>query len=560
MTFADTMAAIREQEGVVYVPHPFDRMHAIPSPATLHRHLPEIDVLEVVQRPAAVRRLQRRGASLRPQVRPARRRRLRRARAAGCRDRGRSGCGASTGAEEFLLSLRTARSCAARSRSPTSSRSSGSRRSRRRSAQRLTASGLRKHAQTSRMRMRWQAPTSGRARRSGQPEARSRRDEPRRDLRALPPEGDRRDQRARRRAPRPRRRAARARARLAAIRSPTSSCSSTRRSRPRSTKGVAFFGRAGQALLKSLQRLGVDPLAVYGTNCLKFGTEDPAQARALADARAPHRAAEARGRDGRRDRRVPRRARLPARRRSSTRSEPGEIQRFTPTIDVLVTPDDRRVARRAGREDTRSGTPSRRSAVVGRAAAVLSRERGLRRSPRCSRRSSCGMPGGRAPGGRPTAWDVALAAFVLLPVTFAVAWLLLPLAPRRRWSSWPAASGALAVLLHLAGLERPLQRREAPRVRPRRVLVRPGLFEALSWVVLVAARHPAGSTRVRLTRPDALRRRGASRASSSGSRSHSRSPGRMPRPALGPPDVIFFALFLATRPASGCGSRRPGSA
>jgi predicted metal-dependent phosphoesterase TrpH len=47
MSFADTVAAIREQEGVVYVPHPFDRMHAIPSPATLHRHLPEIDVLEV---------------------------------------------------------------------------------------------------------------------------------------------------------------------------------------------------------------------------------------------------------------------------------------------------------------------------------------------------------------------------------------------------------------------------------------------------------------------------------------------------------------------------------
>ena len=43
-------------------------------------------------------------------------------------------------------------------------------------------------------------------------------------------------------------------------------------------EGVAFFGRAGQALLKSLQRLAVDPLAIYGTNCLKFGTEDPAEA------------------------------------------------------------------------------------------------------------------------------------------------------------------------------------------------------------------------------------------------------------------------------------------
>ena len=45
-------------------------------------------------------------------------------------------------------------------------------------------------------------------------------------------------------------------------------------------EGVAFFGRSGQALLKSLQRLHVDPLAVYGTNCLKFGTEDAEDARA----------------------------------------------------------------------------------------------------------------------------------------------------------------------------------------------------------------------------------------------------------------------------------------
>ena len=35
-------------------------------------------------------------------------------------------------------------------------------------------------------------------------------------------------------------------------------------------EGVAFYGRSGNALLKSLQRLRVDPLAVYGTNCLKF--------------------------------------------------------------------------------------------------------------------------------------------------------------------------------------------------------------------------------------------------------------------------------------------------
>ncbi|HEY6960257.1 MAG TPA: glycosyltransferase [Gaiellaceae bacterium] len=45
--FADTIAAIREQDGIVYVPHPFDRLHSIPDPRTLHRHLADIDVLEV---------------------------------------------------------------------------------------------------------------------------------------------------------------------------------------------------------------------------------------------------------------------------------------------------------------------------------------------------------------------------------------------------------------------------------------------------------------------------------------------------------------------------------
>ncbi|HEX2293072.1 MAG TPA: uracil-DNA glycosylase family protein [Gaiellaceae bacterium] len=43
-------------------------------------------------------------------------------------------------------------------------------------------------------------------------------------------------------------------------------------------EGVAFYGRAGQALVKSLQRLHIDPLAVYGTNCFKFDGGDEAQA------------------------------------------------------------------------------------------------------------------------------------------------------------------------------------------------------------------------------------------------------------------------------------------
>jgi predicted metal-dependent phosphoesterase TrpH len=47
MSFADTVAAIKEQGGLVYLPHPFDRMHSIADPATLQRHLADIDIFEV---------------------------------------------------------------------------------------------------------------------------------------------------------------------------------------------------------------------------------------------------------------------------------------------------------------------------------------------------------------------------------------------------------------------------------------------------------------------------------------------------------------------------------
>src|ERR671936_2446348 len=47
LSFADTIAAIRGQGGLVYLPHPFDRLHAIPDAPTLHRHLADIDVFEV---------------------------------------------------------------------------------------------------------------------------------------------------------------------------------------------------------------------------------------------------------------------------------------------------------------------------------------------------------------------------------------------------------------------------------------------------------------------------------------------------------------------------------
>lgn len=39
-------------------------------------------------------------------------------------------------------------------------------------------------------------------------------------------------------------------------------------------EGVAFYGRAGGALMKSLKRLSIDPLAVYGTLCVKCPLSD----------------------------------------------------------------------------------------------------------------------------------------------------------------------------------------------------------------------------------------------------------------------------------------------
>jgi uracil-DNA glycosylase len=39
-------------------------------------------------------------------------------------------------------------------------------------------------------------------------------------------------------------------------------------------EGVAFYGRAGGALMKSLKRLQIDPLAVYGTLCVKCPLSD----------------------------------------------------------------------------------------------------------------------------------------------------------------------------------------------------------------------------------------------------------------------------------------------
>ena len=102
-------------------------------------------------------------------------------------------------------------------------------------------------------------------------------------------------------------------------------------------EGVAFFGRAGQAVLKSLQRLRVDPTAIYGTNCLKFSGADEEQAREWL-AREIHivqpKLIVVMGQDALSCLNA---VRFPL--AAEIANEPGSIQRFTPTIDVLLTPD-----------------------------------------------------------------------------------------------------------------------------------------------------------------------------------------------------------------------------
>jgi predicted metal-dependent phosphoesterase TrpH len=54
LTMAETIAAIREQGGLVYVPHPFDRFHSVPDYEHLMDIVEEVDILEVFNPRVAV--------------------------------------------------------------------------------------------------------------------------------------------------------------------------------------------------------------------------------------------------------------------------------------------------------------------------------------------------------------------------------------------------------------------------------------------------------------------------------------------------------------------------
>lgn len=106
-------------------------------------------------------------------------------------------------------------------------------------------------------------------------------------------------------------------------------------------EGVAFYGRTGNALMKSLKRLNIDPLAVYGTLCVKCPVADPAMADPACVARVIEELAIVQpkmvvvmGEDALNvinDLGVPLSRELDA--------TPGELQRFTPSTEALFVPN-----------------------------------------------------------------------------------------------------------------------------------------------------------------------------------------------------------------------------
>ena len=106
-------------------------------------------------------------------------------------------------------------------------------------------------------------------------------------------------------------------------------------------EGVAFYGRAGSALMKSLKRLSIDPLAVYGTLCVKCPLGDPALADPACVARVAEEIAIVQPRMivvmGAEALAVLNDLDVPLAKALAPRL--GEVQRFAPLVDALYVPD-----------------------------------------------------------------------------------------------------------------------------------------------------------------------------------------------------------------------------
>jgi uracil-DNA glycosylase len=106
-------------------------------------------------------------------------------------------------------------------------------------------------------------------------------------------------------------------------------------------EGVAFYGRSGNALMKSFKRLGIDPLAVYGTLCVKCPLSDPELASPECVARIVEEVAIVQPRMivlmGERALETLNELSLPLAREIEPLT--GEVQGLTPTVQALFVPD-----------------------------------------------------------------------------------------------------------------------------------------------------------------------------------------------------------------------------
>ncbi|MDP8943167.1 MAG: uracil-DNA glycosylase [Actinomycetota bacterium] len=106
-------------------------------------------------------------------------------------------------------------------------------------------------------------------------------------------------------------------------------------------EGVAFYGRAGTALLKSFRRLGIDPLVVYGTVIVKCPVADAELSTAECRARVAAELAIVQPRIvvvmGEAALAELNDLDLPLGRQ--VRAAPGEVQALTPACDALYVPD-----------------------------------------------------------------------------------------------------------------------------------------------------------------------------------------------------------------------------
>ena len=347
MTMAETIAEIRRQGGLVYVPHPFDRFHSVPDYEHLIGIVEKVDILKVFNPRVALTAFNEEAERFA--------RKYRIVPGAGLRQPRRPGAGQRAGADPRLRGAAGVPGGDARRRHHPQTQEP-----------RLRA-GAEAAADSGRPKAPKRRVPDAKPVRGGRPRAparRARADAGGRAERSRARPG----QRDRRRCPPPTTRSRkyleRAIRELNQLTRELQECPHCPRGKlmpvlgsghpqadvfmlkhaPAASEieeGVAFYGRAGNALMKSFKRLGIDPLVVYGTLCVKCPIAEPDLAAEECVRRLVEEIAIVQPKIvvvmGEPALRVLNGLEMPLSRPVEKRE--GEIQAFTPTVDALYVPD-----------------------------------------------------------------------------------------------------------------------------------------------------------------------------------------------------------------------------